>query len=192
MNSKLTLRSIVAVAVLLPATALAHVAQNAAAGGFLAGAAHPFSGADHLLAMLAVGVWAAQNGGRSRWLLPTVFVLLMLAGALAGRAGLPLPGVDMGIAASLLVLGLLIASALRTNACVAMLVVAFFAIFHGHAHGSEMPLASSVGTYFIGFALATACLHGVGIGAATLARVCVTRSAGAAIALSGIYFALLS
>lgn len=190
MNSRQSMQWVAAAAVLVPAVSWAHVGQDGAVGNFMVGAGHPFSGADHLLAMLAVGIWAAQNGGRSVWTVPATFVSLMLAGAAAGMAGLPLPYVEQGIVASLLVLGLLIGGACRMNVVAGMLIVGFFAVFHGHAHGTEMPLAGSVFGYGIGFALATALLHGIGIGAATLSRQRLTRFAGVAITLSGVYLAV--
>ncbi|WP_301100686.1 HupE/UreJ family protein [Propionivibrio sp.] len=190
MNNKQAMQWVVTAAISLPAAAWAHVGQGDASGGFLLGAGHPFSGADHLLAMLAVGIWAAQNGGRSVFTVPAAFVSLMLTGAAVGMAGLPLPYVEQGIVASLLVLGLLIVGACRMNVLASMMIVGFFALFHGHAHGVEMPLTSDVLGYAIGFTLATALLHGLGIAAATLERQRLTRFAGVAIALSGIYLAV--
>ena len=137
--------------------------------------------------MVAVGIWAAQSGGRSVWAVPAAFVTLMLAGGAVGLAGLPLPYVEQGIVASLLVLGLLIASACRMNVLAGMVIVGFFAIFHGYVHGAEMPLASGALAYSAGFALATALLHGLGIGGAMFIRQRLTRLAGIAIALSGVY-----
>ena len=174
----------------LPVVAWAHVGQDGASANFMAGAHHPFSGLDHLLAMLAVGIWAAQNGGRSVWMVPTAFVSLMLAGAAVGLSGVGMPYVEQGIVASLLVLGLLIAGACRLDSLIGVLIVGFFAVFHGHAHGTEIPAAGDIYGYCIGFALATAFLHGLGIGAVKLTQQWLTRCAGAAIALSGIYLAV--
>ena len=106
----------------LPVVAWAHVGQDGASANFMAGAHHPFSGLDHLLAMLAVGIWAAQNGGRSVWMVPTAFVSLMLAGAAVGLAGVGMPYVEQGIVASLLVLGLLIAGACRLDSLIGVLI----------------------------------------------------------------------
>ena len=174
----------------LPVIAWAHVRQDGASANFISGANHPFSGLDHLLSMLAVGIWAAQNGGRSVWMVPTAFVSLMLAGAAIGLAGIGLPYVEQGIVASLMVLGLLIGGACRLNGLIGVLIVGFFAVFHGHAHGTEIPAAGDIYGYCIGIALATAFLHGLGIGAVKLTQQWLTRCAGAAIALSGIYLAV--
>ncbi len=178
------------VAGMLPAVVWAHVGQDGVSANFMAGAHHPFSGLDHLLAMLAVGIWAAQNGGRSVWMVPTAFVSLMLAGAAMGLAGVGLPFVEQSIVASLLVLGLLIAGACKLDSLIGVLIVGFFAVFHGHAHGAEIPDAGDIYGYCIGFALATAFLHGLGIGAVKLTQQWLARFAGAAIALSGVYLAV--
>lgn len=184
----------------LPAILLASLALPAAAhpghdaGGFATGFAHPFGGFDHLLAMLAVGLWAAQYAARSDnrislWLLPAAFVLPMGAGFLLALNGLVLPGVETGIALSVLLLGLAVAFAVRPPLAAAMAVTAIFALFHGHAHGAEMG-AAAAGVYAAGMLLATALLHGLGLVAAQLAqRVAVpvlTRAAGAAVAVTGI------
>ena len=161
------IRGAAIVLVATPALAWAHVGSGeGAATDFWTGAGHPLSGLDHLLTMVAAGVWAAQSGGRSVWAVPVAFVTLMLAGGAAGLAGLSLPYVEQGIVASLLVLGLLIASACRMSVLAGMAIAGFFAIFHGYAHGAEMPLASGTLAYSTGFALATALLHGLGIGGA--------------------------
>lgn len=128
---------------------------------FLSGFSHPLGGVDHLLAMLAVGLYAARQGGRQRWALPSAFVLAMLAGAGADALGIALPAVEAGIAASVLVLGLLIATAARLPVAVALPLVAVFALFHGHAHHAEMG-DSTLLAYTVGFALATAALHAAG------------------------------
>jgi urease accessory protein len=176
-------------AVVMPSVAWAHAGAGAVSS-FWSGVSHPFSGLDHLLAMVAVGIWAVQGGGRRIWAMPVAFVLLMLVGGLAGLAGLPLPQVEYGISASLLLLGLLIFSACRLDVLVSAVIVGFFAIFHGHAHGAEIPLASGVLTYSAGFALATAMLHCLGIAGTLLVRGQLARLAGIIIALSGVYFAV--
>ena len=158
--------------------------------GLAAGFAHPFGGLDHLLAMVAVGLWAVELGGRAVWQVPATFVAVMIAGALAGMSGVPLPSAEVGIAASLLVLGALVATAARLPAMLGTALVAVFALFHGHAHGSEMPATVSAGLYGLGFALATAGLHGIGIGLGlwlrgTAARWTV-RVGGAGIAAAGL------
>jgi urease accessory protein len=138
------------------------------------GFAHPFSGLDHLIAMLAVGVFAAQLGGRALWLVPGTFVTVMAAAGVAGMLGITIPYVETGIALSVLALGAAIAFAIRVPVAVAMALVGFFAIFHGHAHGTEMPAAASGVLFGIGFVLATAALHAIGIGFGIL----IGRAAG--------------
>jgi urease accessory protein len=163
-------------------------------GGFLSGFEHPIRGVDHLLAMLAVGIWGAQLGGRSIWTLPVVFPLIMALGGLAGIAGLPLPEVETGIALSLLVLGLVIAAALRPFEGAAIVIVGIFALFHGYAHGAELPSAADPAAYSAGFVIATGLIHVAGIGIGLLAgRVAggwLARGAGGAIAAGGVYFLL--
>jgi urease accessory protein len=151
---------------LLPLAVQAHPGHSHA--GFVAGAAHPLSGLDHLLAMIAVGLWAVQLGGRALWAVPASFVSIMVAGGALGMAGLPLPGVEQGILASVFVLGLLIATAARVPLYASMLIVGAFALFHGFAHGAEMPATAAGLGYGAGFAVATALLHAVGIGAGLL------------------------
>lgn len=154
-------RSALAAVVLATASgaALAHPGHESAS--FFTGFTHPLGGLDHLLAMLAVGLYAARQPGATRWMLPAGFVLAMLAGAGLGAIGVALPAVEAGIAASMLVFGLLIALAARLPLTVSLPLVAAFALFHGHAHHAEMGGASLV-TYATGFALATALLHGAG------------------------------
>jgi urease accessory protein len=180
-----------AAAALAPTLAQAHTGLHT--DGFGAGLAHPFSGLDHLLAMTAVGFWAATLGERARWAVPAAFVGVMTLGAILGAHGVALPAVEEGIAASVVALGLLIAFEVKIPAPAAALVVGLFAIFHGHAHGAEMPAMASPLVYGLGFVLATATLHAVGIGfGAVRARLggdLVSRVAGAAIALSGVYIA---
>lgn len=171
-----------------PAAVWAHAGHETAAG-FWAGIAHPFSGLDHLLAMIAVGIWAAQSGGRAIWVLPCSFVALMLAGGLLGMSGIAMPNVEQGIVASLLVLGLLIAFARRLHLFAGMTIVGAFALFHGVAHGIEMPVGSPA-LYMAGFAAATTLLHGLGLGAALLYRGLLIRLAGAAVSASGLYLLL--
>lgn len=131
--------------------------------GFEAGVAHPFSGLDHLLAMLAVGIWAAQQGGRALWAIPLAFVGTLVAGGLLAINGIHLPLVEPGIAASLLLLGLLVARSAHLPLSTGAMLVGLFALFHGHAHGTELPAAASPAGYAIGFVIATAALHGIGI-----------------------------
>lgn len=153
----------------------------------VAGLLHPLLGADHLLAMLAVGVWACQLGGRARWLLPASFVALMALAGAAGMAGIALPMVEGGIAASLLALGLLIAFSVRLPAGAGAGLAALFAICHGYAHGAEMPAAGAAWQYALGFLLSTAVLHGCGLllGASLRRRAAWLRGAGLALAAGG-------
>lgn len=166
-------------------SAFAHPGHD---GGLTAGLAHPYSGLDHLLAMVAVGLWAAQQQGGARWKIPLAFVAAMVAGGLMGWAGLALPQVETGIAASVLVLGLMVAFALRLPATAAMALVAGFALCHGYAHGVEVPLAGGLSGFVLGFALATASLHGIGLAAGSLTRrlsAGLLRAGGIGVAVAG-------
>jgi urease accessory protein len=186
---KLKLAAVLAVAGLMPVLAQAHPFHGVAQG-FTGGLSHPLTGLDHILAMVAVGLWAAQLGGRCRWAIPATFVGLMTVGGALGMAGVPMPGVESGIAASVLVLGVLIAAAVRLPMFAGMALVGLFAIFHGHAHGTEIPVAASGLSYAAGFVLATIALHACGVGLGMLAQKRATipalRFAGAAIAVAGI------
>jgi len=144
-----------------PSVAVAHVGVGSTSG-FAHGFMHPLSGLDHQLAMILVGVFAYQLGGRALWLVPLTFVSVMAIGGFLGVMGVPIPFVEVGIALSVVVLGAIVAIGVR--APLAMGAVGLFAIFHGHAHGSEMPLDASGLEYGVGFMLATAVLHAVGIG----------------------------
>jgi len=152
-------------AVLLAAPAEAHT-FGAWGAGFPQGFMHPLLGLDHELAMVGVGFWAGQLGGRARWLVPLAFVAAMTLGGLLGLAGIMLPGVELGIGASILLIGLLVALRSRLPISISMGSVAGFAIFHGMAHGAEAPEAASPLLYCLGFILATALLHMAGIGLA--------------------------
>ena len=184
------LAALLAVA-LLAAPAFAHEQQGQAAG-FLAGLAHPVSGLDHVLAMVAVGLWGAQLGAPAIWLLPITFPLVMAMGAMLGFLGVPVPGIEYGIAASGILLGAMVMFEARPPLVVAALLVGFFAIFHGHAHGTELPPGRSALLYSIGFVMATGCLHAVGIGIGTVHRWPwgrqLLRAAGAVVAAGGIFF----
>jgi len=155
-------------------------------GGWTAGLAHPLLGWDHLLAMIAVGLWAAQLGGRALWALPLTFVSIMAGGALLAVNGVALPHVQSGIAASVLLLGLLVAFAARLRLDIGVALVAIFALFHGHSHGTELPVMVSAWSFAAGFAVATALLHvaGIGIGRAVQAR--AVQIAGGCVALFGL------
>jgi urease accessory protein len=158
--------------------------------GFAAGLAHPVFGADHLLAMVAVGLWAALLGGRATWLVPAAFVTVMAGGGLLAMAGLGLPAAELAIVASVVVLGVLVAARVTVPTAAGMAIVAAFALFHGFAHGLEMPAAASGLLYFAGFALATAALHAVGLAigmaAGRLSEGLAVRAAGGAIAAAGV------
>ncbi|MFD2238404.1 HupE/UreJ family protein [Aureimonas populi] len=156
-------RALTAAIALLAATAPAYAHLDPAGhGSFMAGFTHPLFGLDHILAMVAVGLWAAMLGGRSRWRVPAVFVGTMAAGFALALAGVPLPFVEPAILASVVALGLLVAMAARVPAAGCALIVGGFALFHGHAHGGEIGGADVFG-YGAGFVLATAMLHGSGI-----------------------------
>lgn len=174
---------------LLPALAHAHTGQGSTSG-FGAGWAHPWSGLDHMLAMWAIGAWAALRGGRSVWMLPLLFVGFTLAGTLAGTVGSPMPLVELAIAVSVVVLGLLLATGARLSTPVAAVLAAGFALAHGHAHGTEMSAAAGGATYLAGFVAGTATLHALGLGLAALAirtqRSAWVRVAGGAIAVVGL------
>lgn len=179
--------------VLLPLPAYAHIGAGEASG-ILHGIAHPLTGADHIAAMVAVGLWAIQCGGRATWVVPLSFVTVMSATSLAGAAGLSLPFVEPGIAASVLVFGLLIAAAVRLPLAASTVLVALFAIFHGHAHGAEMPATAAGAAYGLGFILSTALLHGTGIVIGMLAGKAgsphLIRYAGGATAAFGVYLVI--
>jgi urease accessory protein len=161
-------------------------------GGWAAGFIHPFSGLDHLLAMVSVGLWGAFLGRPLIYVLPMVFPVMMVVGAMLGMFAVPLPPVEIGIASSVLVLGGCIALALRAPAWAACLVVAMFAIFHGDAHGKELPSAGDPVSYSAGFVLATGLLHlsGIALGALKSRPYgdVVTRSLGGLIAMAGFLF----
>jgi urease accessory protein len=150
--------------------------------GFEHGLSHPFSGLDHVLAMIAVGIWAAQRGGRALWLLPTTFVAMMAVGGLTGMIGMPLPMVELGVAGSVVALGLMVALTSHLSLPICMGLVGLFAVFHGHVHGTEMPETASGMLYGLGFVVATAVLHGIGLG---LGRMMADRRGRFALRLGG-------
>lgn len=154
--------------------------------GLIAGILHPFSGLDHLLAMVAVGLWAAQQGGRALWVLPLSFVGAMAFGAMLGLSGLAFAGMEAGIALSVLALGGLVALRRQMLLPLAAALTGLFALFHGVAHGQEMPLAASPWGYGFGMLAATALLHGVGVLAGFKLRQLYLGMAGAAISLAGL------
>ena len=181
-------RTTTALALLLAAPlALAHGAGAHTHGaGLIAGLAHPFNGLDHLLAMVAVGLWAAQLGGRVLWALPLTFVGVMALGSTLGVAGIVLPGLEAGILLSVLALGLLVALESRWSLQLACATVGLFALFHGAAHGLEMPLTASPWGYSVGMLAATALLHASGVLAGVKVRTIFLRAAGAAVSLAGL------
>jgi urease accessory protein len=177
---------------LLPTAALAHPAIGDA-HGFVHGFAHPLSGLDHVLAMVTVGIFAWQLGGRALWLVPGTFVVVMALAGLVGMAGIGIVGVEIGIAASVIVLGAIVALGVKPPVAIAMGIVALFAIFHGHSHGTEMPLDVAGAAYAAGFMLATALLHVAGIALGmTIGRIGDAygrlgyRVSGALVALAGV------
>ncbi|MBB4237318.1 HupE/UreJ family protein [Rhizobium esperanzae] len=176
----------------LPAAASAHPAIGDAAG-FGHGFAHPISGLDHVLAMVMVGVFAFQLGGRATWLVPTTFVLVMSFGGALGAAGIDVPFVELGIALSVVVLGAIVALDVKAPLAAALGIVGLVAIFHGHAHGAEMPENAAGAAYAAGFMIATALLHGAGLAlgyiigrAGGRQGAFVARAAGGIAAISGV------
>lgn len=189
MTFRAILSAAAAVLVLIPGVAAAHTGHGDASG-FTHGFMHPVGGLDHVLAMLAVGLYAGLLGGRAMWGVPATFVAVMAIGGALGAAGVALPYVEIGIGLSVVVLGLAVALRLPLPMAGAMALVALFAVFHGHAHGAEMPQDASGTAYAAGFMLATALLHGTGIAlalaAGRLGGVRVAQTAGGAMALAGI------
>jgi urease accessory protein len=176
---------------LVAAPALAHI-ERGQAEGFHSGLSHPVSGLDHVLAMVAVGLWGAQLGAPAMWLLPVIFPMVMALGGTLGLIGIPLPFVEIAIALSAVLLGLMVMTEARPPVAVAAIMVGFFAVFHGHAHGTELPAGQSGLLYSMGFVAATGCLHGVGITIGLIHRwpagKIVLRIAGAGVALGGAFF----
>jgi urease accessory protein len=170
--------------------ALAHT--GSVAGGFIGGFAHPLLGPDHLAAMVAVGLWGAFLGQSAIIVLPVVFPLVMAVGGVLGITGVPLPAVEAVIAISAAVLGMMVALAARPPIWVAAIIVGVFAIFHGHAHGTELPPGADALAFSVGFVIATGCLHLAGIAFGLLARWpagrLAVRAAGCIIALAGLAF----
>lgn len=170
---------------------LGHVSSEVS-GGLVSGLLHPVNGWDHVLAMVAVGLWGAQLGAPQVWLLPIVFPLVMACGAALGVIGLQLPGVEMGIASSAIILGLMVLLEAKPPMIVSTFLVGVFAIFHGHAHGAELPHGESGILFSIGFVIGTGLLHAVGVGIGVIHRwpwgqSCL-RVAGAIVLIGGCYF----
>lgn len=175
----------------LSMAASAHT-EEGVAGGLLSGLLHPIFGLDHLLAMVAVGLWGAQLGMPAVYLLPIVFPVVMAVGGLLGLLGMPLPFIEVGIALSALALGGMVAGNIRPGLWVAGLLVGLFAIFHGHAHGTEMPSAANPLAYGVGFIISTGLLHLAGIATGLLIRwpagALAIRCCGAVISGFGVFF----
>jgi len=182
---------LVVLAAVSAAPALAHTGDGLS-GGFIGGFGHPLFGPDHVAAMVAVGLWGAFLGTPAIWLLPIVFPLVMAFGGVLGILGVPVPATETGIAASAIVLGLMVALAAQPPLVIAAVLVGAFAIFHGHAHGAELPPGANVVAFSIGFVVATGLLHLAGISFGLLARWpagrIAVRAAGGAIALAGVVF----
>ena len=191
-----TITLIVASVALLafPSPLAAH--EGGAAAGLLSGLLHPVSGLDHVLAMLAVGIWGAQMGPPAIWVLPVTFPMVMALGGMLSLVGVPVPGVEIGIGLSAVLLGLMVALERRPDLRVAAVLVGFFAIFHGYAHGAELPDGQSGILYSIGFVVSTGTLHASGIGIGLIHRwdrgKRALRIAGAGIAAGGAWFTWLA
>jgi len=174
-----------------PLAAWAHV-ESGQAGGFASGLLHPVSGLDHVLAMVAVGLWGAQLGQPAMWLLPVAFPMMMALGGMLGLIGIPVPGIEIGIAVSGIVLGALILGQMKMPTPVALGIVAFFAIFHGHAHGTELAAGQNAILYSLGFVIATGTLHAVGITLGLIHRWnagrVALRCAGSLVLAGGLFF----
>ena len=177
--------------VFLPMVASAHN-ETGTVGGFISGFKHPLTGLDHIVAMVAVGLWGAFLGGRAMWTLPVVFPVVMAFGGALGVLGFPFPGVETGIALSGIILGLMVTFAARPPLWAAAVIVGFFAIFHGYAHGAELPHAANAMTYAVGFVISTGLLHLTGITLGLLIRWhwgrIAVRLAGVVITLVGFGF----
>ena len=182
---------LLATGMLVPMLAHAHT-EAGNIGGFISGFLHPLTGLDHIAAMVAVGIWGAWLGAPAMWLLPVIFPLVMAFGGALGVLGVPLPGVEIAIALSGVVLGAMVTFAIRPPLWVAAALVGFFAIFHGHAHGRELPEAANAITYALGFVTATGLLHLSGIALGLLVRWpwgrVAVRGCGGAIAATGLAF----
>ena len=176
---------------LAPTLAHAHPGHGSS---LQAGLAHPVQGLDHILAMVAVGLWAAQLGGRARWAVPAAFVVVMMLGNALGMTGFAVPLIEPAIVCSVILLGLLVLTAVRLPIVASMAVVGGFALFHGLAHGAEVPANASGLAYMLGFALTTAAFHGCGLAAGAalvqFAKIPWLRFAGAAIAVAGTLLAI--
>jgi len=195
MNRKKIFQSILFALLLsaIPSVAYAHDGTNLPLGGFLSGMVHPVLGYDHLLAMLSVGILSAQIGGRAIWTVPATFVSVMALGGLLGLIDIGLNATELGIAISLVILGLVIAAERSISTRIAMIGVGFFAIFHGYAHGAEMPDTAQPYLYALGFLVGTALIHIAGVVIGDIARhyergKIILRVGGGMIAFVGLLF----
>jgi urease accessory protein len=192
MNTKFKSLGLALARLLVFSSAAFGLSGEGLAGGFIGGFMHPIMGLDHVTAMVAVGILGAFLGRPAIWVLPVVFPLVMAFGGVLGIMGVPIPNIEVGIAVSSIVLGLIIALALKMPLWVASILVAIFAIFHGHAHGTELPNAANPLAYSVGFVISTGLLHLAGIAIGELIRwpagVVVARVAGGVIALAGVGF----
>ncbi len=193
MNTRTTIKLLTFVLILLSTSfpALAH-SGGGYGGGFIAGFTHPILGWDHVAAMVAVGLWGAFLGAPAIWILPIVFPLIMAFGAVAGIIGLPIPAIETGIALSAVVLGLMIVFAARPPIWVCAVIVGAFSIFHGYAHGTELPATVNAFAYAVGFVISTGLLHLIGIAFGLLVRWpagrIAVRGVGGLIAFAGLAF----
>ncbi len=183
--------TLAALLTLIALPAEAHIKQGEATG-FFSGLAHPVSGLDHIIAMVAVGLWGAQLGAPAIWLLPVTFPMVMAFGGFLGLIGIPLPGVEIGIALSGVLLGAMVLLEVKAPLYVAAALVGVFGLYHGHAHGAELPPGENGLLYSLGFVLATGALHAAGIAIGTVHRWdwgrTALRLAGAGISLGGVSF----
>jgi urease accessory protein len=190
-NARNILAITLALALVTTTEAIAHTGAGVA-GGLLSGFGHPLSGWDHIVAMIAVGLWGAQLGSPGIFLLPIAFPLMMAVGGFMGLMGMPLPSVEVGIAASAIVLGLAVAFEARPALWVSMALVAIFAVFHGYAHGAELEEGANPLAYSLGFVAATGLLHALGILIGELHRWKIgertVQALGAAVAIAGVRF----
>lgn len=187
-------RSTLFAVLMFPSLAYAH--DSSAGGGFVSGLSHPVLGLDHLLAMISVGIVSAQMGGKAVWTVPAAFVGVMLVGGLMGMNGVPFFSVELGIALSVLVLGVAIAADKKLPTFLAMIAVGFFALFHGHAHGTEMPEVAQPALYAAGFVTGTALIHVAGVGIGFMSKSFATgpqllRYVGAGIAGIGFHIIIM-
>jgi urease accessory protein len=190
-SKSLTWLPVIAVLLISTQSAYAHSDSHQAAG-FITGFGHPWSGWDHIIAMIAVGLWGAQLGAPAVWLLPVTFPMVMAVGAFFGLIGVPLPGIEIGIGISALLLGTMLAFEAKPALWIAAVMVGVFGLFHGHAHGTELPDGQNGTLYSMGFVIATGCIHGVGIAFGLVHRwsagKAALRLAGTAIAVVGAVF----